>query len=270
MTLFQIFETVNFISGKYPTGQTLTPDRLNTVFPYIQDKVFSEEMDLLLKASLGNVELLNRLLSTSILKPFKKQESVSVNSAGVGVLPVDYVRYLSGVASYGGGYRTVDFVSEEDFRRKQGNVFTRADLNPFAKVQGNLYAVPFDIASVIIDYLRKPLVPYFDCVQPSANPTQVIYLNPGNSVECSNAILGYFDVYKDQYSNSNGDDPLYSQVYYSLPAVAGVAYRSRTIELEWESYCHIKFVTRLLKMVGVNLDEKEVAAMADKMESEGK
>lgn len=276
MTLWALIELTNYIAGKYPSGQTITPERLNLLLPDIQDELYGEEMDTLLKmAAGGDNTLLAFYLPQSYLKPFKENDNVQVGNTGIATLPTDYVRFLSVYTStpdIAGNEvrRIVDVVSEAEFNARCGSALTRPEINPFAKIMANnLMIVPYTVGYANLDYLRRPTTPYFDFVQPSTNPTNIIYLNAGNSVETANAALSLFDVYADEYSNSNGDDPLYTNVYYSLPAYAGVNYRARTRELEWDEWMHYKFVSRLLAFVGINLTAEQVEQFAQIKKGQG-
>ena len=276
MTLYSIVELVNFISGKFFSGQTLTPDRVNIILPDIQDTLYGDEINVILQAS-ASVELQNKLLSTSILKPFKTTKSLTVSSVGQATLPSDYVRYLSAGVNYVDNtkkpqtiapikpYRAIEFVSEETFIKLQGSVFSRPEIKPFAKVMGGyLFIVPFDVTTVNLDYLRRPLLPYFDWCQDAANPNRIIYMPTGSFL--SDAGNGTAQL--------NFNDPI-SMVGVILatniflnPSLS-YPYTSKTVELEWDEDSHYKFVSRLLSFVGVNLGEADVEKHAETMKQQG-
>jgi hypothetical protein len=258
MTLYDIFEITNFISGKFPTGATLPPARLNLLIPEIQDDMFYSEANQILKASLGNPDVLNKILSASIVNPFKKNEAISLDATGSGTLPKDYNRYLILGADYNGGYRRIDIISENEYLNRRVSALARAEINPFAKIgAGMIYVVPFDVGSANLDYLSKPKVPYFDWCQDGDNPNKLIYMPTGSYI---NSVLGVNILY------DVNNDLIASNVTKDMNVLP---YVSKTVELEWETYVHFRFVSRLLRFVGVNLGEAEVEKFAQQKQQEG-
>ena len=251
MTLFTLFELVNYISGKYPSGATIPPARFNLLLPQVQSEYFDTCLNELIAAQ-QNEDIFNKLMSTTPLLPFKKSASQVP-----GPLPSDYVRYIS-LQRETPTVQLIKIVNDETYTAMQGSVLTRARVKPFAKISGTLQVVPYDIGQVRLDYFRRATTPYMDYVQPSDDPNRIIYLNTGNSVEWGGG--GLFDVYKDQYSNANGDDPLYDQVLYSQPD--GANYRARTTELEWRESDQWRMLYLLLRKIGVPINEQDVIKLA--------
>ncbi len=273
MTIQNIIDLHNYICDKEQKGLTLTPANVNTLLPSVQWELINDEMTNLVKDELTPIS--GELVAMSPLNPFKK--SVDLNPVGgVAVAPDDYVRFLSfttfgyndpvAQVTVAKGYRDVTPVSNKQFSVQQGNVYARLDIHPILKITSLagkfLFSIlPNDVPLLKLDYLRTPVTPYYDYVWDSmGNP---IYLAPGNTIETANFALSLFDVYADEYSNANGDDPLYSGVYYSLPAGVGVNYRSRTIELEWEARVYPTFVLHLLSKSGLNLSEEKITQYSE-------
>ena len=42
MTLYEFWENVNYVSGRFPNGGAITPDRLNTIFPLVSGEYYSD------------------------------------------------------------------------------------------------------------------------------------------------------------------------------------------------------------------------------------
>ena len=271
MKLNDLLQLVNFIVGKFPTGNSMRPSDINQIIPNVQDTLYGEELDKLLAISMGRPEVLNRLISTSILNPFKKINDGLVPVDGIIALPNDYVRYLSAATVIGGGIRTIDIVGVEDFNRMRGDVFTRADINPFAKISNepisptdnvySIFIIPKDITALSFDYLRKPSVPYYDWCQDAENPNKLVYLPAGGFIKVDTTTIEIFNVY------DHANVLVYSNV---IQKGTSLVYISLTKELEWEDYIHYKFVSRILSRVGINLAEDKVVQYAELQQKEGK
>ena len=273
MTLYQIYEIVNYISGKFSSGYAIPPARFNILLPQVQDELYLTLLNGVIAAA-DNEQALDIILSTTPLIPFKKTGIVDIDPAGSGTLPDDYYRYFTVYSTEKNDavagisvtmIRRLNVVSDDMFIKKQGDVFTRADVNPFAKIISKaLNVVPYDMGRVSVGYFRKPAVPYMDFAQDGLNPNIIRYLNVGNSIEVASAQAGTFQIYKDEQASAAGDDPLFPNVFYSLPASGG-PYRSRTVELEWEPLYHEKFVYLILAKCGINLGEGDVTKFAMEM-----
>jgi hypothetical protein len=135
-----------------------------------------------------------------------------------------------------------------------------------------VFAVPFDIKSIELDYLRKPLIPVFDWCQDANNPNRIIYMPEGSFIKATFSTLpgpggGTIINTVDLVVSPSDYTIIQSNVIKGtwipgVPFTNQQPYTSKTVELEWEAYMHHKFVSRLLKFVGVNLGEAEVEKFA--------
>ena len=272
MTLFQIFELVNFIAGKFPSGNSIPPARFNILCPEVQDEWTATLYNELIAAQ-QNEALFNKIMSTTPLLPFKKSVDFTPDATGDAPLPDDYNQYMvvwGKVIDNGNSMspmvRKIDIINDDTYAARRGSVLTRGNVKPFGKiVAGHIQVVPYNIGLCELDYFRKPTTPRMDWVQDATNPNVIIPLEPGNTVELANITDQTFLVYKDQYSNAHGDDPISPVVYYDLPATTGAVYPARTVELEWDQQYHYKFVYLILAKVGINLKETDVAKYAMEM-----
>jgi hypothetical protein len=266
MTLDRIYRIINFISAKVVSGNTLTPVNYNDLLPMVSDLIVNAELGKLVQDELTPIN--DELLSISPLRPFREKTVLAISAGGDATLPADYIRWTSffplalpigtPTTNFSNSLKAIKVMSDHNAAIQQGNIFARAGVKRFCFSTGDGFKfVPYDMGSVEMRYIRKPATPYYDYCQNSVT-LEPIYLNPGNSVECSNAALKYFDVYVDEYANSLGTDPLYAQVFYSLPAVANIAYRARTVELEWEDRTHPIIIGQILKKVGINLSDEKL------------
>lgn len=263
MTLFQIYELAAYIAGKFLTGGALPPARVNLLFPQAQDEYYLGLLNEVIAASL-RPELLDKVLATTPLRPFKKSEVLTVSSSGIAAFPSDYNRYITIArrveqstgtdAALIQKVRILDVLSEDEFSRRQGSIFTRALAEPFCKItKDGLQAVPYDISSLLLEYFRPPLVPYMDWCQSTANPNRIIYMPVGSSVYLDDALVPNLydsnDVLIEAAVTKSGTYPIVST----------------TVEYEWEAIYHEKFVYFILAKVGVNLAEGKVKEFAIEM-----
>lgn len=264
MTLQELYSLVSYISGRFPQGGALPPARFNTLLSQVNaeyyDKCWKE-----LVASSVNDELYSKVSSTTPLIPFKKTATLTADATGLAALPGDYADYLVAYTAEG---RKIDIVSDDLLVRQRRNVFARSDIKPSAKITADgLTVIPLDTGIVTLDYLSAPAVPYMDTAQDCLNPSLIRFLDVGNSIELVNGTVtpNQYQVYLDEYSSDNGDDPLYLNVYYTPGTGLTAPYRSRTVELGWMERDHYKFVSMILSKVGVNLAEMEVVKYAEMM-----
>ena len=261
MTLYQIWDLVSYIAGKFPSGGAIPPARFNLLVPQVQDELTQRLLDEVIAASV-NQTILDKILTTTPLIPFKKTELIPVDWVGVAKIPLDYNRYIAVYTSadYANNtgvprVRKVDMVSDDLYARKRGDIFSRAHVTPFAKINSSGIAiVPFDAKEISMDYFRKPAVPYMDWCQSADNPNQVVFMPVGSKI---NSVLNVNYLY-----DKNNVILSWNVVKADMNALP---WFSRTIELEWDAQYHEKFVYLILAKCGINLNEGDVVKYAMEM-----
>lgn len=269
MTLFQLFDLVSYIAGKFSQGGALPPARFNILLPQCQDEFVQSCLNDIMVTSV-NPMLYSKVMSTTPLIPMKTTRLLTSGTFGECALPDDYLRYIKAKTIYSIGNnsgakrtRSIDIISDSEFVERQNDVFARAGFKPFAKIAGTqIEVVPMDIEDFNLDYFRYPVVPYMDWVNDGDNPNKIVYLPAGSVLKVqSPAVDDYYDVYQ-------GTTLIYSNVYKSglvFGPSATYAYASTSVELEFESQYHYRFVSMILSKVGINLGEIEVSKYAETM-----
>ncbi len=288
MTLFQIYNLASYIAGRYESGGAIPPSRLNLLLPMVQDEWYQALMNEIIAAS-ADPALLNKVLSTTPLIPFKKTEDIDIDADGLGVVPSDYRRYIvafttsdniSDPLSQVPAIRKVDIVSDELFVKKQRDVFTRPKVTPFGRVSSDgLHVVPYDVLTVRLDYFSNPTTPYYDYCQDALSPSIIIYMptgtyvsdkpypkiTPGPDPTDPPSIDSATTVVYNLYQRVGAFGSLLLKENVIKPEMTGTLYWSLTVELEWESQYLYRFVYFILSKIGINLSEKEIAQYAIEM-----
>lgn len=260
MTLYQIYELVNYISGKFVSGNAIPPARFNILCPQSQDELVQGMLRGILAAS-TSPELYSQVMNTTPLLPFKKSEAFTPDlTDGSSSLPDDYLQYIDAFATaYAENntsivmpVRQIEIVSEKSFAERRGDITYMFDTFPFAKITGGkLYIIPFNYLPTL-EYFRKPAVPFLDYCQETVNMTRIIYMPVGSYIQTGNLY-------------DSADQLLYTGVTKQVGGVVPALYRSQTVELEWGSEFHYKLVYPILAKAGVNLGEGEVEKYAIQM-----
>jgi len=263
MTLYQLFDLTSYIAGKFPQGAAFTPTRFNLLLQQVQSEYYDKCWRELVAASVNDT-MYDKVLSTTPLLPFKKTATLTIATDGTATLPGDFADYITlysvsdndpmaGVGVI--RFRKIDIVNDELFNRRRGSVFTRAGVQPFAKItDGGVTVVPNDIATTELDYLRTPATPYMDYCTYTDNPSAVLFMPTGSAVHADDAqILCLY---------STAGALLYQGVLKDAPLT------SQTVELEWAPKDQWEFVYLILEKIGINLSAAQVTQYA--MAKEGK
>ena len=266
MTLYQIWDLVSYIAGKFPSGGAIPPARFNLLAPQVQDEWYQQLLGEVMAAS-ANQMVLDKILSTTPLIPFKQTILMAAGGEGNSPLPIDYNRYISAQTKYAGinnsggtKVRKIDIVSDDLFAKKRGDIFTRAGITPFAKINSyGVWVVPFDIEDYTLDYFRKPDIPFMDWCQDGDNPNRIIYMPVGSAIYESNT--------QEVYELRLGATVINANVIRDglTTGGPGAAYASKTVELEYDNQYHYHFVYLMLAKCGVNLSEDLVVKYAMEM-----
>ena len=257
MTVYQLFELANYISGRHPQGTAITPARFNVLLPQCQMEWYDTLWRGLLAASPDNNRL-GDIISQTPLTVFKDTAVLTLDAAGVSALPLDYSACLAvtTVAEYTGNTgvvrpRMVDIVTDSKFRKKQNSILSRT-ANPFGRIIGRSIQVsPNNINDITLDYLAIPTTPYMDYCSRTANPSSVVNMPVGSYINLSNGLYYLYD------SNNNViESDVIKDVSHLLP------YNSATAELQWLEKDHYNLLYRILVKTGLNLKEDDVTKVA--------
>lgn len=232
----EIYDLVQYIVNKDTRGLSFTPEQLNTLFPMVSYEMLNTEVAKLFPTQYTPVG--NDVITQSVILPFVTTVSVS-SPFGV---PNDYVRWCS--MSSGG--RRVTPVSSLEYAKAQDNVYARPDIEPIVKRVGNSFVpLPTNLSTLTIDYIKKPVEPYYDYCQDSVT-YDPIFMPVGSSIVGTDLKLG-------------------STVLHSGVIKDGVTlpYASQTVEPEWEDKALPELVARILSKAGVNLSAVEVSQYAE-------
>jgi hypothetical protein len=264
MTLQWILDMFNFICDKEQVGKSVTELNYNTILPSVQWDKYTFEMGKMVRDKLTPIA--GELVAMSALNPFMKVDQLTAASGGSGtpesgvvIAPSDYVRFLSFKTLYNGGYREITPVTHQQFTELQNNIYSRVDIHPVVKItsptSGSVFnLLPFDVGDITLNYLRKPVTPYYDYCQ-DATTLAPVYMPVGSYVDLAFDGSPTFDLF-------NQSGVLYNNVYIQGLSL-GTRHTSLTVELEWEEKEYNDFVLRLLSKAGVNLSEEKITAYAE-------
>ena len=257
MNVSSIYDLVQYIVNKDSRGLAFTIDQYNLLFKSTNYDVLNDEVKTLFPTQYTPVG--NDVISHSKLNPFVTT-SVITAAGNKFELPTDYVRWCSLItrpsttmlAPGGGGNAVatggtkVTMVSSQNYAEAQSSVYARPDVEPVAKFVGK-YIVPLPTTMQVIemDYIRKPVEPYYDYCQNGAT-YDPIFMPVGSQIVGSNLML-------------NGS------ILASNVIKDGVTlpYTSQTVEPEWEEYVYPEIVSRMLSKVGINLSSIEVTKLME-------
>ena len=246
MTLYSLWELLNFISGRYPNGQSITPARLNVLLPQVQHEYFFD------RVNAGDYDA---------LQPFSKtmgDDSVPMTfSSGFADLPPDYYSGGTGYFMLGTEPRRVQFVNDRTYEYLLSHVDEHPTQKfPIGNIQANRVRMrPTDVNHVRFTYLTRPTDPVFDYAIDQDNPSRIVYM-PAGSYLPSVGIL----------KSSDG-----TTIETNVESQTGTyPYTSRTVELMWPEASQWKILYMLLIKVGVALAEGEAEKLGLMMTGGGK
>lgn len=254
MTLYDLFDLCNYISGKFPNGTAIPPERFNRLLPLVQDEFYFDRL---------NVK------DWDALRPFRKTigdgDTGVVLANGAAMLPDDYQVMESLYYRRASGIVRVNVLSDREYDKMYAHHIEYPTLDyPIAKTQGDLLIVrPLGVQHLVMSYLTRPTEPYMDYCVDADNPSRVLFMPTGSQLVLT-ATPGVF--------NLMGDDPEHGVMYTIATNVmkdgATDGQYSNTSELRWAPMYHFKLVYMLLSKIGLNLTEAMVVQYADKKEQE--
>jgi len=241
MTLYSLWELLNFISGRYPNGQSISPERMNIVLPQVQREFFFDRV---------------RAGDSDALQPFSKtmgDDSTPLTfSSGFADLPPDYYSGGSGYYMLGANPRHVNFVSDRAFEYAIVHPTEYPTLEyPVGCIQGNRVKIrPKDVNHIRFTYYTRPVDPVFDYCIDLDNPSRIVYMPVGSYLETQGALKDSTGVVLETNVESR---------------TGAYRYNSATVELQWPEAAQWKLLYLMLIKVGVSLAEGEAEKLAQVM-----
>ena len=244
MTLDTLLSKLNYYSGKDKRGKTFKISEFNMLLPTVQDTIYGTELDKLVVLDVKDIPA--DRLSISPLRPFKKQANETVDD-GYFPLPADYVRYIS----ISRGFRNMDVLTENEFNTRRTSVMRRPLIRPFCYITGtDIMTCPTNVGDTELQYLRKPLVPYFDYCQDGETMNE-IFMPVGSYIALEDTLYNLYDPAGLVIASDVTKD------------LVTFPYTSKTVELEWEPVDHDMFVMAMLALVGINIQMNELTQYAE-------
>ena len=268
MILQEIYNLVNYILGKELTGNGFTLPQFNLVIKSTESEMKSEDVDALLKLKIqGDPRALSLFVNKSMIKPFFKEVPVNLSDDGTASLPTDFERELSvsnqsfNDPKRGVGVsvpiRIVEMVEGEEFTRRSQSVAYRHVLHPFGRyVNSGMEFVPYNLGLVNFMYIRQSKIPYQDYCQ-NVSTLDTIFMPQGSKI-----ILD--DSNNPELVASDGTvlaDPV-------VTTATAFPYLSKTQELEFETWTHFKFISRILSKSSMSIGEDKITQYAELLKKE--
>ena len=241
MTLASLLELTNFICGRYPNGQSITPSRLNVLLPQVSAEYFFDR----LKAD-----------DSAALQPFGKtmgDDSMPLTfSHGFGSLPADYYAGGTGYYMHGTHPVRVNFVGDRTFEYLLTHPTEYPDVeHPVGNIQSNRVRMkPNEVNHVRFTYYTKPSDPVFDYCTDRDNPSRMVYMPEGSYMDT----VGTLRSADGAILSLNVESHTGTYPYYS-----------KTVELQWPEASQWKILYMLLIKVGVSLAEGDAEKLSQLM-----
>lgn len=236
MTLYDIFEAVNFRLAKDKQGNAYTPDKFNVALEAINFSQYEKELEKVIKVTANGVEIKPDTDQMQI-SWFRKKETLKVHPEGY-YLPIDYRHYIS--LKLGG--RKAAPVSPDILDKYASSVLTfNPNENPVCAYYDNdldahVQTIPLNTGA-LLSYYKIPLIPYMDYV---VDDNRTIYYMPVGSTLTSDGTL------KDFLGNDivTGVTHLTAETF---------PYTAITQELDWRPTYHSAFIDFLVEWGAMNL-----------------
>lgn len=198
MTVEEIRIFINAITNRDQTGNSVTPDELNSYLGRANEDLFRVEVGLREQPN-GLINFDNSQVSSDSLSTFLKEEQLT-GISGLFLLPADYRHAVSGTNPANG--KIITYLTKREF----DEILTDAiniptDKYPFGTfVDGKMKIAPATVSPIDFSYLRKPAIPIwgFTVVNDEAvyNPATSVQLEWRDIMHISFAriILGYMGI----------------------------------------------------------------------------
>jgi hypothetical protein len=259
MTLQQIFDLCNYISGKELTGNAFTLDQFNLVILSTRDELMGDQYDVIMKLRMqGDAKSLSDFLTSSIVTPFVKDVTADAED-GSCMVPTDFDKFVDATVTRDGNIRRIDLVDDATFNSRRSSVGYRSNVKPFMRrVANTFYFIPLNMGkAVLLTYLRKGTTPYQDFCQDGTTFDKILIPQGSILTDAGDGTL-----------NLMVNDPATSTYITSRTGIyldpsRTYPYSSLTTELEFEQWSHVKFINRILSKVGLNIGEDRITAYAE-------
>lgn len=266
MTISEIFLYCQDVANKDVHGMPFGPDQFNNLIKFVnielfqdsfaQSKVISEQ---------GGSKLSAVIFDTNDLKNFIKTATLTAGTNTVGSLTVGRTAYPADMEYpmmiWSNG-RDVEIVSVYKLGRIRSSVINRdfSERPVAVQTDGYFEYYPNNITGLLLTYLKKPDVPYYDyCYDENDIP---VFMPVGSIIKYS-LITGNYNLYSSALMSAvllqaNVTHPY----FFNLAPSPLVTYTSLTTELEWDQTKHLYIAHKILERMGINLRSPEVAQYA--------
>ena len=237
MNLGEIYKLINFITSKEQSGNTFSPLEFNSTIKYIVQLLYNEEIDHFAETgSIGDI------LSPYMVEMGGMNAPLSVDVNGIAVTPQDYQDKISMFYKDNFDNRPVIMLDDKSvfdnllsgtLKKPTHKHPTCVFLNAYIKF------APIDLQFVDFTYFKKVETPVFDYYFDSNG--EFIYLPQGMS-----------------YTLKAGEEGSQGQT-------TGVV-KSLSIELLMPDKIHVKIVSKLLSVIGINLSNADIVNYSELMQ----
>jgi len=238
MTTREILDLVRFYGNKSQKGNAYTPEDFNLSLKDFNMQIYNDELS---KFQVGAI------IPSQLLR-FKTSIVSGSLTTGSYTLPGDYQELITNsfTALIGGVSKYGEFVDDTIAKRMTHDAGYKLRENPIAKLKdGSFKVYPTDATAFSFEYLRVPVTPIYDYYI-DANLNEVFM-----PVGTSHTLL-------INEVSSGGDDTV------------GAIIASLTVELDWDTIIHPRFVADLLLPMGVNLREADIVTASQLKKQEAR
>jgi len=246
VTINSIYAYVLDLWRKDHKGVVLPPPVFNNWIAFVSldmfENIFTQAQQL---AAQGNRDVSDVILKLGVFGNFVKdvnpnpaQQPIAGVNVGYIEIPTDF-RYALGMIADG----NIITIKSPTMKAKYRGAVVNGDIgnNPVAFVEDKIIEfLPNDLGKIVLIYLRKPAVPYYDYCMDSRD--QQVFMPVGSICKKDDALIT--NLYK-----SGGVTVITAGVTANGP----LPYTSLTTELDWDESQHTKIADQVAQKLGVNL-----------------
>jgi len=244
MTLAQIYKLINLVSLKENNGNLFKIYDMNNAIIGIDSEFLLDNIKEYEKYQ-DNPKVKQSVLAGKSINELITPSDI-IMTLGAGTLPSNYGYFKSATGIYNGSLREVELVTEEEKSHRLTNRFSKlVERYPICTIRGTSINVwPKTITPLSILYYRKPTTPYLD-----------YYIN-SNDRETVLAV-GTSHLLTTNEEGSEGQ-------------TAGTTVNSLTVELSYHEDLHMKYVYKILSMLGVRINYPQLVQYSEAMQQKSK
>ena len=230
MTIFEIYQAVNFRLAKDKQGNAFTPNDFNVALKAVNETIYSQQLNLLLRVGQdGRVVVLNDEFAE--INWFRSRQTLKGNQ-----LPLNYRQYIS-ILKDG---KLADIVTPLIYDSYTINALCPIITERPPVIFFASYVMPYD-GDYELTYFRKADEPYMDyCIDANG---QTVFMPVGSRINSlgGNLLDVQGNVLKTAVTH------LYAQYF---------PYLSTTRELDWRATFHSEFIKPLCEWGSANLRDQ--------------